>query len=161
MATETIQATSPVYVLTEAKLQSMVTAIMRQVNVRINDFIDTNPIAYNSRADKIASPKAVYDSLKTVEAVIPVLNENKLAVSKMLIPNPTDKSLYVIVESEDDTEGTPYIYIPDDDPNGEGRFIKVCKVDETEQKYEHNEFTDEQITNIISAAVSATEPTFE
>lgn len=150
-----------VYVLTEAKLQSMVTAIMQQVNIRIGDYIDNSAINSDSRTDKTASPKAVYNALQNVAAVVPVINSNKLAVDFNLIPNPSDKVLYVILDSADATEGIPYIFIPDENNSGEGTFIRVCQVDENEIKYEHKEFTNEQISNIISAAVEATTPVFE
>lgn len=150
-----------VYVLSEAKLQNMVTAIMQQVNIRIGDYIDNSAINSNSRTDKTASPKAVYNALQNVAAVVPIINSNKLAVDFNLIPTPSDKVLYVILADSDATEGVPYVFIPDESEPGEGTFVKVCQADESEPKYEHKEFTNEQISNIISAAVAATTPVFD
>ena len=151
---------APVYVLTEQKLQNLVTSIMRKVNVRINDYIDTTPISSESRADKIASPRAVYNALQTVDSVVPVVNKNKLAVGLSLIPNPNDKVLYIILDSADATDGTPYIFIPDDTNEDGGKFVKVCSAS-TEVPVEHQEFTDAQITAIVDTAVAATVPVFE
>jgi len=151
---------APVYVLTEQKLQSLVTSIMRNVNIRINDYIDTAPISSTSRADKLASPQAVYNALQTVDSVIPVVNNNKLAVGVALIPNPSDKVLYIVLDSADAIDGTPYIFIPDESNDDGGKFVKVCPAS-TEAPIEHQEFTDAQINAIVEAAVTATVPVFE
>jgi len=130
-----------VYVLTEQKLQTLVTSIMQSVNSRINAYIDQDAISSSSRADKIASPHAVFNALQNVTAVVPIVNTNQLAVGFSLINNPDSKVIYVVLESEDSTDGIPYIFIPDPDDPNEGTFVNLHPAS-SETSYEHIEFTD-------------------